>query len=290
VYTQLNPLPDSALCNCHQPSTKKPGTDTNNAPCNPIARRDHHKLRTLEDYRDRHHTIRAVTVHPVPRTARDEVPSWLRPNAGEHRWQMAFAVSIAIALQAIVPNSLAFHPRWVMPALEGALLLFLAVANPGRITGRSPKLRAVAVAMVVAINFANFYSLVLLIHGLVEVTESQSAPALLMTGAAIWGTNVIAFSFWYWEFDRGGPGARANAVRHQPDLLFPQMTAPDFAPSDWQPEYFDYLYTSFTNATAFSPTDTMPLTRWTKMLFLIQSGVSLVTGALVVARAVNILH
>jgi uncharacterized membrane protein len=203
---------------------------------------------------------------------------------------MALAVTVAIYLQAAVPTALAFHPRWVMPALEGALLLFLAAVNPGRITRPSKVLRAATVAMVAAINFANFWSLGLLIHGLVTGTEGQNASALLLTGAAIWGTNVIAFSFWYWEFDRGGPARRAHAERHYPDLLFPQMTSPEHAPADWHPEYFDYLYTSFTNATAFSPTDTMPLTRWTKMLFLIQSGISLVTGALVVARAVNILR
>jgi hypothetical protein len=233
--------------------------------------------------------MRAVSAEPRTGTFR-EVPSWLLPSEGEHRWQMATAVAIAIGLQATVPNGLVFHPRWLMPALEAALVIFLAIANPGRIARTSSVLRTVAIGLVAAINFANFWSLALLIRGLVDGTEGQHASALLMTGAAIWGTNVIAFSFWYWEFDRGGPAARANVERRYPDLLFPQMTTPDEAPPDWRPEYFDYLYTSFTNATAFSPTDTMPLTRWTKMLFLVQSAVSLITGALVVARAVNILR
>jgi uncharacterized membrane protein len=233
--------------------------------------------------------MKAVTAEPR-HGAPAGVPGWLRPHEGEHRWQMAVAVLLAIVLQIAVPNRLAFHPRWVMPALEGALILFLLAANPGRITRPSAVLRAAGLVMVAAINFANFWSLGLLIHGLVTGHEGQNATGLLLTGAAIWGTNVIAFSFWYWEFDRGGPGRRSHAERHSPDLLFPQMTTPEYAPPDWQPEYFDYLYTSFTNATAFSPTDTMPLTRWTKLLFLVQSGVSLVTGALVVARAVNILR
>jgi uncharacterized membrane protein len=100
---------------------------------------------------------------------------------------------------------------------------------------------------------------------------------------------MVVFSLWYWEFDRGGPGARAEALDPYPDFLFPQMTNPEFSPMDWSPTYFDYLFTSYTNASAFSPTDVMPLTRWAKMLMMVQSATSLVTVGLVIARAVNIL-
>ena len=106
---------------------------------------------------------------------------------------------------------------------------------------------------------------------------------------AIWFTNVIAFALWYWQFDRGGPAARAHARRTLPDFLFVQMQTPDFAPPDWEPGFVDYLYLSFTNATAFSPTDTMPLSRWAKRPCSSSQLVSLVTVALVIARAVNIL-
>ena len=113
---------------------------------------------------------------------------------------------------------------------------------------------------------------------------------LLLAGSGIWLTNVIVFALWYWQFDRGGPVARALGVKPYPDFLFPQQTAPDIAPPDWEAEFVDYLYLSFTNATAFSPTDVMPLSRWTKMTMLVQAAASLLIVALVVARAVNILR
>ena len=106
----------------------------------------------------------------------------------------------------------------------------------------------------------------------------------------IWITNVLVFGLWYWELDRGGPVARLEAHRRQPDFLFPQMTAPDATTPDWTPTFLDYLYTSFTNATAFSPTDTMPLTAWAKLLMMVQSLASLLTVSLVISRAVNILN
>jgi uncharacterized membrane protein len=111
----------------------------------------------------------------------------------------------------------------------------------------------------------------------------------LSTGAAIWLTNIIAFAVWYWQLDRGGPAARAHARRTLPDFQFVQMQNPDLTHPDWEPQFVDYLYLSFTNATAFSPTDVMPLSRWAKLTMLGQSLISLATLALVIARAVNIL-
>jgi uncharacterized membrane protein len=99
---------------------------------------------------------------------------------------------------------------------------------------------------------------------------------------------VIVYALWFWEFDRSGPVARAQATDRIPDFLFPQMSDARLDP-DWHPTFLDYLYVSYTNATAFSPTDTMPLSRWAKMLMLVQSLVSLVTVGLVAARAVNVL-
>jgi hypothetical protein len=136
---------------------------------------------------------------------------------------------------------------------------------------------------------ANTASAVLLIDRLLSGHTSQDATKLLASGGAVYATNIIAFGLWYWELDRGGPFSRARGARPYPDFLFPQMTQPGLADPDWEPFFVDYLYVSFTNATAFSPTDTMPLSRWSKLLMAAQSGISLVTVALVVARAVNIL-
>lgn len=218
------------------------------------------------------------------------VPAWLRESPGEHRWQMSTAAAVAIALQVVVPPSLELRPGFVLPTLEGLLLVGLWVADPGRINRRSKVVRTVSILLVGAVSFANAWSLALLMHGLYTGKAGQSGGPLLLTGAAIWGTNMIVFGFWYWEFDRGGPAARALAARRHPDFLFPQMTQPELASPDWEPQFFDYLYTSFTNAAAFSPTDVMPLSRWAKMLFLGQSAISLVTALLVVGRAVNILR
>jgi hypothetical protein len=129
-----------------------------------------------------------------------------------------------------------------------------------------------------------------LIVDLVRREGIREPTQLLLTGASIWFTNVIVFGIWYWEFDRGGPVERAAATRPYPDFLFPQMTSPELAPPDWEPGFIDYLYVSFTNATAFSPTDVLPMTRWTKLTMLAQSAISVVTVALVIARAVNILQ
>ena len=147
------------------------------------------------------------------------------------------------------------------------------------------------IALIAAISAANVTSAVLLVRAIItdQLGPKDTAIRLLLAGAAIWGTNVITFGLWYWEFDRGGPVSRLEGTSPYPDLLFSQMTSPELTPHGWGPRFVDYLYLSFTNATAFSPTDVMPLARWAKLTMLVQSAVSLVLGALVIARAVNIL-
>jgi uncharacterized membrane protein len=150
-------------------------------------------------------------------------------------------------------------------------------------------LRTAVLVLLAVISISNAFSAGVLVHTIVS-GNANDAGRLLLEGVEIWTTNVIAFGLWYWEFDRGGPVARAHAQLKHPDLLVPQMQQTDIAPPEWEPTFFDYLYTSFTNATAFSPTDTLPLSRWAKAIFLAQSAISLVTVALVISRAVNIFH
>jgi hypothetical protein len=219
------------------------------------------------------------------------VPAWRRRTRGERRWPVTLSVVVAIVLQILLPDTLSKPlPHVLLPALEGALGVGLSIANPVRIERRGPIVRTAAITLIVLISAANAVSAVLLIHA---ILTSAHAPAtagpLLTSGASIWATNVIAFGLWYWEFDRGGPVRRAEGTAQHPDLLFPQMASPGLAPADWEPHFVDYLYLSFTNATAFSPTDVMPLARWAKMTMAAQSAVSLAVGALVIARAVNIL-
>ncbi|MDQ2814526.1 MAG: DUF1345 domain-containing protein [Actinomycetota bacterium] len=217
-------------------------------------------------------------------------PAWQRRTRGERRWQVAVSTAVAIGLQVAVPGRLAvLRPVWILFALQGILLLTLFMANPHRIDRESRVLRILSLALAALISFANAWSVVRLATGLVNGTEGQNAGPLLVTGGAIWLTNVIVFGLWYWEFDRGGPVARALGTHPYPDFQFVQMTSPEQAPPDWEPAFADYLYLAFTNASAFSPTDVMPLSRWAKLAMTVQSVISIVTVALIVARAVNIL-
>ncbi len=217
------------------------------------------------------------------------LPAWRRHTPGEPRWPVTLSVAAAIALQVILPDQLGLLPRYLLPSLEVALLAGMVIANPVRIERRSRGMRLASIVLIMLISAANATSAVLLIRAILRGTAGASAGPLLATGGAVWATNVIAFALWYWEFDRGGPVHRAHGTFQVADLMFPQMASPELAAPDWEPMFVDYLYLSFTNATAFSPTDVMPLARWAKLAMLVQSAVSLAVGVLVIARAVNIL-
>jgi uncharacterized membrane protein len=216
--------------------------------------------------------------------------SWRHPSGGEHRAPVTLTVAVAIALQVGLPDKLNFKPTYLLPALGGLILVGMVIANPLHINRISRPIRVASLLLIASLSLANAWSAWRLVVGLARGTLGNQPESLLLTGASIWATNVIVFALWYWEFDRGGPGARAVAPHPYPDLLFPQMSSPEVADPNWHPKFFDYLYTSFTNATAFSPTDVMPLSRWAKLLMMVQSAVSLITVALVIARAVNIFH
>jgi hypothetical protein len=215
--------------------------------------------------------------------------AWGIPSTGESRVPPLAAVVVAIALQVVVPNRLVagLGPRWLIPALESALLMALIIANPHRVDREQSNLRLLSLAMILIITAVNTFALGELIRALLESTHA-GGRALVYAAVPIWITNVIAFGLWFWELDRGGVSARMLPDHRGPDFLFPQMSTPGSAPG-WSPKFMDYLYTSFTNATAFSPTDTMPLTPWAKFLMMVESLASLLTVALVLARAVNIL-
>lgn len=218
-------------------------------------------------------------------------PAWRTVTVGEQRWAVSLTILTAVGLQLSLPPRLTIHPHWILPALELVLLVGLVALNPThRIDETSRAVRYLSLALVAAISLANGWSAVKLVRDLVQGTGASGALALLGTAGAVWATNVIAFALWYWEWDRGGPAARAQGVKSFPDFLFPQMQQPGIAPPEWEPTFPDYLYVAFTNATAFSPTDTMPLSVWAKLLMMLQSAVSLLTVVLVVARAVNILQ
>jgi uncharacterized membrane protein len=217
-------------------------------------------------------------------------PAWRRGGRGERRWPATIAMLVAIVLQLALPERFVFGPRWFLPTLQGLLAVFIIAGNPVRIERHTRRLRVLALLLVSVVTFGNAFSAFRLVRDLINGTEGQEAGALLGTGAAIWLTNVLVFAFWYWEADRGGPAVRAQGTHAPPAFLFAQMQSPELAPPEWRAEFVDYLYLSFTNATAFSPTDVLPLLRWAKLTMMAQSLVSLGTVALVVARAVNILR
>jgi uncharacterized membrane protein len=211
------------------------------------------------------------------------------PARGEPHWPPQLVIAVAIALQVLLPNRLEEGPKWLVPTVEGVMLIMLFLAAPQRLEAPHSVRRMLALTTTVLVSAANGVALVLLSHLLLHHNVSNG-HALIIAGADIWLTNVLIFSLWYWEIDRGGPGRRAAGLDEAPDFQFPQMTdeVAKLYPG-WRPVFADYLYLALTNATALSPTDTMPLSVQAKMVMGLQSLISLVTIGLVVSRAVNII-
>jgi hypothetical protein len=208
---------------------------------------------------------------------------------GEARWHMAGAVLAAMVLTILLPDEVRLGPKWALPLIEGVLLVVLIAVDPVKISRRSPLFRALSIALVSLLVFGAMWATLQLIDDLIHGgAETNSASDLLEAGFIVWASNNIAFALLYWELDGGGAAARAYQLPSPPDLAFPQQLNPRMAPPDWRPRFIDYLYLGFTNATAFSPTDTMPLVPWAKIAMAVQAFVSLAILGLVIARAVNL--
>jgi uncharacterized membrane protein len=211
------------------------------------------------------------------------------PPDTEPLWPVQLTLLGAIGLQLLLPAHLTIGPVWLVPSLEGALLIGMFFASPRELEGEHTLRRRFALGMTALVSAANIFSLYELTHFLLHHNITSGGRELIVSGMLIWLTNFLIFALWYWELDRGGPGKRAAGHDEAPDFLFPQMTDDRIEPIEWRPQFLDYLYVSLTNAEAFSPTDTMPLTHMAKVIMGIQSLVSLVTIGLIVSRAVNIL-
>ncbi|MFE1600175.1 hypothetical protein [Methylobacterium sp. ID0610] len=220
-------------------------------------------------------------------------------------WLTRGAIAVIAALQLLVVNDLGVGPRWLAPALELALLIPLSAAtawNQRRarqaqtdshwqlVTHHRRLIRHAALVLTALVTVVNTAALVGLVRALLA-GKAGSAPTLLLDALNIWATNVIIFALWYWSTDRGGPALRSFRMERGADFLFPQMSLDPatIGETPFVPGFVDYLFVSFTNATAFSPTDTMPLTARAKLLMMAEASISLLTVALVAARAVNIL-
>lgn len=227
----------------------------------------------------------------------DDQHEALVEEALESRWEAAPAVVVVIALQltlALVSRQLHwklwYMPWWVWILAVGPEAVLLGTLVWGAVLQALERIvhrRNVALILLAVISVENAVALVALLGSLIAGQE-RSGGQLLLKGMTIWGTNVIAYGLWFWGFDRGGPVRRRQPDPPPPDFQFPQMENPQLAAPGWHPRLVDYVYVSFTNSIAFSPTDAMPLSGWAKLLMLSESGISAISILLVTARAVNI--
>jgi hypothetical protein len=228
-----------------------------------------------------------------------------RPRPQPDFWYARGALSFIIFLQIFLQNGLrpgdGIWPPWTLPLVEMSLLLLLSIASfrdnrahhrAGRmleaVTGTSQSIRRLALFLISLITVLNLVSLLILVRALLSAGKASGAE-LFDDAAILWTTNVICFALCYWELDRGGPSKRETLRQKQPDFLFANMTLPEALSRPWTPRFVDYLFLAFTNASAFSPTDALPLTARAKLIMMVQASVSLLTIAIVAARAVNIL-
>jgi len=228
--------------------------------------------------------------HAPPHLAAELARLERQIKEGDPLWPPQLAIAVAIGLSFTLSDKLVVGPKWLIPSLEGVLLLSLVLIGPrrvGQITSEAHRRFLWVIAGVVTLTY--LLALGLLVRYLITGGKTSGFP-LIGSGAALWATNVLLFAVIYFELDGGGPLKRFEGHPWR-DLLFPQMDSPRDTPlhERWRPTFLDYLYTALTNATAFSPTDTLPITQTAKVLMGIQGTAAVVTVGIVVARAVNIL-
>jgi hypothetical protein len=248
----------------------------------------------LSPVKDAHQAGIARTARPSPSEMRKD----LQEEEFETRWEAGPAVALLIVTQVVLAllSRQAGWQLWIFPWIawlvpvvpEAVLLMAFALEGPRRQLEQMGLRRTVALSLLGLISVATLFLVLSLVASLLSGNEHNGAE-LLLKAVAVWTTNVITFGLWFWGLDRGGPVRRLERDELTPDFLFPQMDDPQLAPADWRPRLLDYMYVSFTNSIAFSPTDAMPLTHVAKSLMLLESAVSAMTLVLLTARAVNIL-
>ena len=208
----------------------------------------------------------------------------------EPRWPAMIALLAVGGLRLALPSYLSVGPDWLLIAIVGVLLVPTAWARYRNLDMLNKVLGYILTSIV---TIDTIWSLGLLIAAL--PSHKQQPLDMLRSAAALWTTNVIVFASWYWRLDAGGPRARElRGVHTDGAFLFPQMTLDQQAKREmgedtWSPGFIDYLFLAFNTSTAFSPTDSPVLSRWAKVLMMIQSLISFTTVVLLAARAVNIL-
>ena len=209
----------------------------------------------------------------------------------EPRWPPALAIlGVVFLLQSLHPR-LRLLPAWFPYIL--AIAMLVPMAGVALTSARAPWLRVertMTFLFIVVVEAGTLVTLARLIGEMLFESKELSGLVLLASAIWVWVVNVLAFSLLYWQLDRDGPHARANNLSRKPDWLFPQTGVPEDVRPGWHPTYVDYLFLGYSTATAFSPTDALPLTPRAKMLMMLQGLVSLVTILIVASRAINILQ
>jgi hypothetical protein len=213
-----------------------------------------------------------------------------RPQQKEPRWPAVLALLAVGGLRLALPEALSAGPDWLVLAVVGALLIPTIWSRQMGFDKLNKVLGYVITSVVTADMILSLYLL------LAALPSHKQAPQdLLRSAAALWITNILVFASWYWRLDAGGPRARElRSVHTDGAFLFPQMTLDQqekttMGEQSWRPNFVDYLFLAFNTSTAFSPTDSPVLSRWAKILMMLQSLISFATVALLAARAVNIL-
>jgi hypothetical protein len=208
----------------------------------------------------------------------------------EPRWPAFLSLFAIGVLSYGLPESLNLGPGWLLPLLVSLLLIPTLITHVQGDHDLARKFGYLALGVVTAFMTG---SLILLIAGL--STKAETPIQLLISAGLLWACNVLIFASWYWKLDGGGPYRREALGLHEAGaFLFPQMTLDEdlrarMGQQNWKPAFMDYLFLAFNTSTAFSPTDVPVLTRWAKAMMMVQASVSLVTLALLAARAVNVL-
>ena len=209
----------------------------------------------------------------------------------EKPWPLVGALAVAIVVPLLLPARFSLGPSWIVPAIITLLLAAIIVADRARTARRPVVVRVLSLTLMVVLVAEAAGVTIRLVIDLVEGgPETNNATDLLGVGFGVWLYTILAFAFLYWVLDGGGPDTRLWTPPAYPHLAFPEQLNPIVAAPGWRPQFFDYLYLGFTNATAFSPTDVMPLARWAKAAMTMQATASLAILGLVIARAVNILQ
>lgn len=206
----------------------------------------------------------------------------MQPIEHNELWHAEATLFVAILLQLTISKHLVVGPRYLVAGLLTLLVISIAFTAPRRHIGKSGAHITLATILIALVSLANAGELALLTRALLDGT-TLPGRGLLSGALAIFLTNIIVFGLWYWELDSPGLTGRHHH-REKSNFQFAQPSK-----SSWEPSFFDYLYLSLTNSTAFSPTDTMPLTHFAKSLMSMQALIALLTVVLVTARAVNIL-